>query len=76
MKFMDEKIANHEETFLKFKHLYESLKGNSFNSSFFKYNSQNQQKGSSGFTKPEKRASNLEESVITARSTLHEGDRF
>ena len=72
---MDEKMANHEETFLKFKHLYESLKTNSSNSSFLKYNSHSQQKSSNGF-KADRRAANLEESVITARSTLHEGDRF
>lgn len=76
MKFMDEKIANHEDTFLKFKQMYESLKGNSINSSFFKYNPNHNQQKSSGFSKAEKRVTNLEESVITARSTLHEGDRF
>lgn len=71
MRYMDEKIANHEDTFLKFKHLYESLKTNS---SFFKYNSHNHNASSNGFTKAERRP-HLEESVITARSTLHEGDR-
>ena len=56
MRFMDEKIPNHEETFLKFKHLYESLKTNS---SFFKYNSHNPNTNSNGFSKPERRAPQL-----------------
>jgi hypothetical protein len=60
MKYFDEKISNHEETFFKFKNLYENLKSSNCNNSFMKNNSsQHTQKSSNGFLKGEKKTSNL-----------------
>lgn len=73
MKYFDEKIVNHEETFLKFKNLYENMQRQHLNcnSPFIENNySSHTSKNSNEFSKGEKKMGKLKENVITARSML------